>query len=254
MLLIGIAGPARSGKDTVADMIMKSLDTSVWKHDTFAAPMKAMLAVIGVDCSGDTDREAVLADYGVSTRHMMQSLGTEWGRHQIGPDVWVDVFARINKRERCIVSDVRFANEAALVRANGILVHVVGRGGIEGSHISESGVEIGEFDIVLDNSGSLDDLQAQLDMWDIPALVFEEKKRRKVCGSLPGVYSASVRSTGWTYSTGMEVSASSHAEDTALVADELKELSARLAAWDMLTAEEEREIINRILELRGMVR
>lgn len=178
MLLIGIAGPARSGKDTVADMLMKSLDTSVWKHDTFAAPMKAMLAVIGVDCSGDTDREAILPDYGVSTRHMMQSLGTEWGRHQIGPDVWVDVFARINKRERCIVSDVRFANEAALVRANGILVHVVGRGGIKGSHISESGVEIGEFDIVLDNSGSLDDLRSQLDMWDIPALVFEEKKRR----------------------------------------------------------------------------
>ena len=182
MLLIGIAGPARSGKDTAADMLMQELGSNIWKLTSFAAPMKAMLNVIGVDCSSDIDREAVLVDYGVSTRHMMQTIGTDWGRNCIGADMWVDAFCRINRREKCVVSDVRFENEAALVRANGILIHVIGRGGISGSHVSESGVTVGEFDIVLDNSGTLPELQAQLDMWDIPALVFEEKKRRASFG------------------------------------------------------------------------
>lgn len=201
MLLIGITGQARSGKDTVANMIFNELGSNIWKPATFAAPMKAMLNVIGVDCSSDADREAVLPDYGVSTRHMMQTIGTDWGRNCIGADMWVNAFCRINAGEKCVVSDVRFENEAALVRANGILIHVIGRGGISGSHVSESGVAILDSDIVLDNSGTMGDLQAQINMWDFSQLACDMENAALLSSmeeARPKAYLASARTAPWT--------------------------------------------------------
>lgn len=160
MRLIGIAGQARSGKDTLAGYLLFNLIG--WTHSSFADPLKAMLTVIGVDCSDDA--KAVVDDvFGVTPRHMMQTLGTEWGRHMINGDIWVKVFARLNAGKCVIVPDVRFENEAALVREHGVLIHLTGRGGIEGNHVSENPIEFKEGDIVIDNSGSLDFLRWQVD-------------------------------------------------------------------------------------------
>lgn len=160
MRLIGIAGQARSGKDTLAGYLLFNLIG--WTHSSFADPLKAMLTVIGVDCSDDA--KAVVDDvFGVTPRHMMQTLSTEWGRHMINGDIWVKVFARLNAGKCVIVPDVRFENEAALVREHGVLIHLTGRGGIEGNHVSENPIEFKEGDIVIDNSGSLDFLRWQVD-------------------------------------------------------------------------------------------
>lgn len=160
MRLIGIAGQARSGKDTLAGYLLFNLIG--WTHSSFADPLKAMLTVIGVDCSDDA--KAVVDDvFGVTPRHMMQTLGTEWGRHMINGDIWVKVFARLNAGKCVIVPDVRFENEAALVREHGVLIHLVGRGGIEGNHVSENAIAFKEGDIVIDNSRDLDWLHAQVD-------------------------------------------------------------------------------------------
>ena len=85
MRLIGIAGQARSGKDTLASYLLDNLD-GVWLRSSFADPLKEMLRAIGVDCSDDA--KAVVSDvYGVTPRHMMQTLGIEWGRHTIDNDI-----------------------------------------------------------------------------------------------------------------------------------------------------------------------
>ena len=161
MRLIGIAGPARAGKDTLASYLLDNLSDD-WSRSSFADPLKAMLSVIGVDCSDDA--KAVIDDsYGVTPRHMMQTLGTEWGRHMIDGDIWVKAFARLNAGECVIVPDVRFENEAALVREHGVLIHLVGRGGIEGNHVSENAIEFKPGDIVIDNSRDLAWLHAQVD-------------------------------------------------------------------------------------------
>lgn len=160
MRLIGIAGQARSGKDTLAGYLLFNLIG--WTHSSFADPLKDMLRVIGVDCSDDA--KAVVDDaFGVTPRHMMQTLGTEWGRHMINGDIWVKVFARLNAGKCVIVPDVRFENEAALVREHGVLIHLTGRGGIEGNHVSENPIEFKAGDIVIDNSRDLDWLHAQVD-------------------------------------------------------------------------------------------
>jgi len=89
---------------------------------------------------------------------MMQTLGTEWGRALIDGDLWVVAM------EQCIdgcliIPDVRFENEAEFVRKYGLLLHVTGRGGIEGDHVSESGITLEPEDRVVTNSGSLEDLE-----------------------------------------------------------------------------------------------
>lgn len=161
MRLIGIAGPARAGKDTLASYLLDNLSDD-WSRSSFADPLKDMLRAIGVDCSDDA--KAVIDDsYGVTPRHMMQTLGTEWGRHMIDGDIWVKAFARLNAGECVIVPDVRFENEAALVREHGVLIHLVGRGGIEGNHVSENAIEFKPGDIVIDNSRDLAWLHGQVD-------------------------------------------------------------------------------------------
>ena len=161
MHLIGIAGPARAGKDTLCSYMLDNLD-GVWLRSSFADPLKEMLRAIGVDCSDDA-KAVVNDDYGVTPRHMMQTLGTEWGRHMIDGDIWVKAFARLNAGECVIVPDVRFENEAELVREHGVLIHLVGRGGIEGNHVSENAIEFKTGDIVIDNSRDLAWLHGQVD-------------------------------------------------------------------------------------------
>lgn len=161
MHLIGIAGPARAGKDTLCSYMLDNLD-GIWLRSSFADPLKEMLRAIGVDCSDDA-KAVVSDDYGVTPRHMMQTLGTEWGRNLIDGDVWVKAFARLNAGKCVIVPDVRFENEAELVRANGVLIHLVGRGGIEGNHVSENAIAFKSGDIVIDNSRDLAWLHAQVD-------------------------------------------------------------------------------------------
>lgn len=161
MRLIGIAGPARAGKDTLCSYMLDNLD-GIWLRSSFADPIKEMLRAIGVDCSDDA-KAVVSGDYGVTPRHMMQTLGTEWGRNLIDGDIWVKAFARLNAGKCVIVPDVRFENEAGLVREHGVLIHLVGRGGIEGSHVSETLIAFKPGDIVIDNSRDLDWLHGQVD-------------------------------------------------------------------------------------------
>ena len=159
--LIGIAGQARSGKDTLASYMLNNLDGN-WSRSSFADPLKTMLSVIGVDCSDDA-KAVIDDDYGATPRHMMQTLGTEWGRHTIDNDIWVKAFARLNAGKCVIVPDVRFENEAELVREHGVLIHLTGRGGIEGNHVSENSIEFKAGDIVIDNSRDLGWLRWQVD-------------------------------------------------------------------------------------------
>lgn len=162
--LIGIAGKARSGKNTTADFIQAQYGGYQY---SFAAPLRRMLkAGFGIDL--DTDywiqrKEQTIPALGKSPREMMQTLGTEWGRELVHPHVWL-VLAQDALNQRgpgMIVTDVRFENEAAWVRKLGGTVLHVSRKEAPGvaEHASESGVLVGAEDIQLFNDGGLEDLQ-----------------------------------------------------------------------------------------------
>lgn len=161
MRLVGIAGCAHSGKDTVCSILTDGYFQGFGRA-AFADPLKKMLAVMGVDCS-DEMKDKIDPYYGKTPRYMMQTLGTQWGRGMIGENVWIKAFARRNAGLSIVVPDVRYENEAALIREFGVMIHITGRGGIDGDHDSENTLPVDILDLVIDNSGTIEDLHASID-------------------------------------------------------------------------------------------
>lgn len=161
--LIGIAGRARSGKDTVANFIVAAIGGYRY---SFADPIRAMLALLGVDMSDpywQARKEEPIPALGVSPRRMMQTLGTEWGRQLINPDLWLIMAHQrlLQSGPGMVISDVRFDNEAAWIRKHGgWIIHVIrpDTKTVE-AHESENGIEVLAEDVQLFNSGTLEELQ-----------------------------------------------------------------------------------------------
>lgn len=138
MKVIGITGRKRAGKDTMAGIIKDHAKGEVVTY-AFADPVYAMLEKFlngfpMVPGTGEVDKNAVVYPYGVTMRHMLQTLGTEWGRDCIHPDIWVmkanhffDMYdSSTNTPEYFVFTDVRFNNEAKFVRdIGGTVIRVV---------------------------------------------------------------------------------------------------------------------------------
>jgi hypothetical protein len=164
--LFGLTGAAGCGKDTIAQ-VMIGLDEYEFTRVAFADPLKDVMRVLGIDGNDRSIKELphdILC--GKSPRYAMQTLGTEWGRDLIGPDIWV----RCAKRKielamasgiDVVVTDVRFDEEADMVRSmGGCIVHVV-RPGIAAvaHHRSEIPVTVdSRRDLGLCNDGDIDAL------------------------------------------------------------------------------------------------
>jgi hypothetical protein len=127
-MLIGFTGKKYAGKDTAGAVLGKC----GFNHISFATPMKyyvgVLLSALGYsneDCDAYTDgakKQEIVPELGVTPRHMLQSLGTDWGRDLINPDLWVKLLVGRVKQapeEDFYVTDVRFHNEADLIRASG---------------------------------------------------------------------------------------------------------------------------------------
>lgn len=168
--IIGIAGHARAGKDTVAQFIQEEYRA---RQYAFAEPLKAMLRTLGLneqDLNG-WRKDETNNDFQATPRHMMQTLGTEWGRDTINDNIWVIAAAkrlqqmnRVEPDATILITDVRFQNEADFVREHGFLIHVfrpIKR--IDGStHRSEFPLPIREdVDEIIVNDGDLDDLREE---------------------------------------------------------------------------------------------
>jgi len=105
----------------------------------------------------------------ISPRHLMQTLGTEWGRDCIHPNIWIDIAMSQARNvcargSNCVIDDLRFENEYdAIAKANGELWKVV-RPGTESAngHQSEGRLEHLQFDVVIVNDGTIEDLHRKI--------------------------------------------------------------------------------------------
>lgn len=172
-MIIGLTGLAGSGKDTVADVLQA--------HHRFAKVLLAdPVKRICQDVFGwsyerlwgpSQNRNEPDPDWdGLTARHALQTLGTEWGR-AMHPDVWARRAIREAKTILAngqvigvVIPDVRFHNEeAALHAAGGKLVRIfrpsAGLPGVAGQHPSEVDIPQLKADFVFDNSRSLEDLK-----------------------------------------------------------------------------------------------
>jgi len=147
--IIGLAGPKGVGKSTYAnqlvfDMYREREWSEYIRIISFASPLKEMLGCI-VHKDYIEDKERIIPNLGVSARHCLQTLGTEWGRNLISDSIWIDITRhRIEESDAkiFIIDDVRFDNEAKMICDMGGEVWKLSRSGVNenDAHISESGV------------------------------------------------------------------------------------------------------------------
>lgn len=160
--LIGLVGYKGSGKSTVAKYLVHNFG---YTRIPFASPLKDMLRVLGLTDDhlyGDLKEEPCDMLLGVTPRHAMQTLGTEWGRLCIHKDIWIDAWKR--QVGSClsgyvVCDDVRFPNEADIIREMGGRVVRIDRGEtISDQHESERHIRDIRVSETLYNHGSLEDL------------------------------------------------------------------------------------------------
>lgn len=168
-MIVGLSGYARSGKDTVASLLTNHT------RRAFADPMRDALYTLNPIIFDAHERVSHIVDrFGwdkakvmfPELRRLLQVLGTEVGRQMIDQDVWVTMATKdLLPSDDVVFADVRFPNEARAIKALGGTVWRINRPGNEpiNAHSSETAMDDWEFDATLDNSGSLEDLQAQVE-------------------------------------------------------------------------------------------
>lgn len=162
-MIIGLTGLPRSGKDTVAAYL-------VCEHGytrlAFADPLKEAAAIL-LDrpvwqMRGDDnfDREAILPEWGFSTRDFLQRFGTEVMRKNFGADFWLrhmrNKLGPQAQDENVVITDCRFPNEVDLIHELGGVVVTVFRPGCKSTgHVSDQPVP---YDYGLVNSSTFESL------------------------------------------------------------------------------------------------
>ena len=160
-MIIGLSGLKGSGKSTAANFLVEDGFVKM----SFAEPIKRMLACVGLSSEelyGDRKQEPSYILDGKTPRYAMQTLGTEWGRDLISPNIWVNIIKNGIKElggNFIVIDDCRFPNEIAMILdMKGIIVYI-DRDGEVGDHASEREVKSLHRNITVENKSSLVDLQ-----------------------------------------------------------------------------------------------
>jgi hypothetical protein len=166
--IIGLySSVAGSGKSTVARM----LHSRGYERVSFADPLKNMAYSLFVDLGMNTqeafgaiteNKGELIPRIGVTGRHVLRTLGTEWGRDCIHPELWLRCWeTQIKGYPKAVADDVRFPNEAKLIKSKGGQLWRIIRPGHtndDGEHASEGGLDDWEFDQVIVNDSGLAEL------------------------------------------------------------------------------------------------
>ena len=177
--VVGLIGPAGSGKSTVAQYLVGSRG---YAQESFAGALKDCVAAIfgwnREDLEGETPasrewRETVdrwwaarLNISDLTPRWVLRHFGTEVMRDGFHKDIWVaSLQRRLHALESpVVVSDVRFPNEAEAIRdADGILVRIERPGAVGSGHVTETALEGFVADHTIVNDGLLQDLLRRVD-------------------------------------------------------------------------------------------
>jgi hypothetical protein len=182
--VIGLIGPAQSGKDSVGAVLVEEFGyTRISFADAVRDVALAINPIVGLTFRPPAVRvervstlvEALGWEEAKQTpevRHLLQRIGTEAGRNILGPDVWVEVAAR-KADDLCgfgqpgppfVFTDVRFENEVSLVREfDGYVVRVQRPGFEPLDHLSDNSLDPDAVsDYTIDNSGDLDALAVEV--------------------------------------------------------------------------------------------
>lgn len=174
--ILALTGPKGSGKTTFAHLLRKH--NTVLRGATilsFASPIKKMLMAVLTPQAflPDSKENPAYGICGKSPRYLMQTLGTEWGRNQIGENIWAEALLQqiaISKKTYFIIDDLRFNNEAEMILDQGGKIIKIERPGFNYTleHKSETPIDPNLIHAVVHNSTkeSLHHIAKQLNLWN----------------------------------------------------------------------------------------
>ena len=151
-MMIGLVGKARSGKSSVANVLVK--EYGYLQYAMAGAIRKAILTALPfVDGRYlHEDKEEVVPQLGVTGRHLLQTMGHNWGR-QNNENTWILALEtelelmKVDHR-KVVIDDVRYDNECQWIIDQGGFIIGIDRPFVEGveqkswrDHPSESGVD-----------------------------------------------------------------------------------------------------------------
>lgn len=206
--LIGLGGRLRSGKDTVADHLVSrygfiKIGMSEPLNDALLTlnpliPVNAHEDQTAIGLTGQFVRYSDLIDRvgyveakrNPEVRALLQRLGTDVGRKLIDENVWVDMMARIvtdhlDAGTPVVVTGIRYLNEVDVIRdmlgSSWWVSRPITSIGVAAdqilAHESERGVNEADFDKVIRNDGTLDELYRSVDLMLYATMpyLFEER-------------------------------------------------------------------------------
>jgi len=168
-MIIGLTGYARSGKDTVAKILV---DSYGYKRIAFADKIRELLVEINPILENGHTLNEMLKEYGWEVtkarrevRRLLQDTGIG-ARVIFGENFWIQQALRqVHFQENWVITDVRFSNEASAIKkyddAQLWRVERPGVGAIN-DHVSESQLANFDVDQTILNSGSVEDLELLL--------------------------------------------------------------------------------------------
>ncbi len=119
--------------------------------------------------NGERKEEALPEFGGKTPRHLMQTLGTEWGRNLVSPYLWTDLLtlrveSALKAGHQVVVDDMRFPNEFDLLKGLGAVMVWVKRPGVvaKGGHPSEGLLDNHPFDREVPNNRDLKHLRSMV--------------------------------------------------------------------------------------------
>jgi len=165
--IIGLTGYAQSGKDTLASILVEKYGYS---RIAFADKIRDFLYGINpmVACSPTGYLQDLVnlvgwdkAKQEPQVRRLLQDLGIS-ARDLIDENIWVtSALSSVTKDQRVVVTDVRFENEAMMIKLMGGQLWRVKRVGVGpvNNHVSESELDGYKMDQIFLNNGTLEDLE-----------------------------------------------------------------------------------------------
>ena len=162
MIIIGISGKKRSGKDTLYSFISAFLKNYKIGKIAFADALKEEVALAtGVKTSFIEEEKETF-------RTILQWWGTDFRRKFNGDDYWIKkLLDKISRSDLdvVIITDVRFKNEADILKECGAFLVRINRTFTHNQttidlHPSEIDLDNYKFNLVIDNSGTLLDLKS----------------------------------------------------------------------------------------------
>ena len=186
-MIIGISGYAGSGKDTLAGIIQQH--DPRWEVRKFADKLKQVAAILlgchHLDFEDQHFKRSPLPGQwdiwdGEAQRHMtvrefLQKLGTDAIRNGLHVSAWVNaLMAEYDKGglypKGWLITDVRFPNEYLAIKGRGGLMIRINRGEPTNAHVSETALDNVQFDIEVDNNGTIDELVDKVKLSVIPSI------------------------------------------------------------------------------------